>query len=52
MWNRDEWDWAYGDLVYNPTVEEKEEEEEEENDETAQYFDVPLPYRIPRRKSR
>lgn len=31
---------------------ELEEEEEEENDESAQYFDVPIPYRPIQRRLR
>ena len=42
-WSKDEWDWAYDDLVY--ADEEEEKENEEENDVDAMYFDVPLPYR-------
>ena len=42
-WFGDEYDEAYDELVY----EKEKDEEEEENDETAMYFDVPLPYRNP-----
>ena len=39
-WFQDEFDEAYNELIYEP-----EKNEDEEEDETAMYFDVPLPYR-------
>lgn len=42
-WYKDEWDDAYDDIVYDNEYDV--DEEEEEYDESAMYFDVPLPYR-------
>lgn len=40
-WYKDEWDDAYDEVVYD----NENDEDEEEYDESAMYFDVPLPYR-------
>ena len=40
FWEKDEWEWAYSDLLY----ELEDENNQEIEDVEARYFDIPLPY--------